>query len=320
METQERNNKKAKGVSAESGVEGMIPSSARHQFTSVLKAEQLADIPSSFRDPAFFDEVPLYSRYEQVDFLRQYGEADRLLLELSLEYLQRVKSEWAANNLERFIAVTIVRDEANEYIVPYIFICNSDARRRLKNLHLTPPSKGLGKHIQSLMQKTDYPQDYLVLEDRSAVSDDVKVFISYKSPPQGLISLDAFRQGPEHPMTEREWSERIWPTLVDWARKRGTVSYASLKEAVGFRGWQKTFSQCLGRIANYCHLKRWPILTVVVVNKRTGKPGGGIPFVEDFDAELKRVHAFPWQKHPTPVSEEFPESACLSRGRGENHD
>jgi len=170
----------------------MISPSAKYSFDSVLRAEGLADIPSSFRDPSFFDEVPLYSRYEQVEFLKQYGEADRLLLELSLEYLQRVKSERTANKAMRFISVTIVRDDVNEYIVPYIFICNSNARMRLKDLHLSLPSKGLGKHIQSLMQKTDHPQDYRVLEDRSTVSDDVKVFISYKSPPQGLISLDAF--------------------------------------------------------------------------------------------------------------------------------
>jgi hypothetical protein len=195
METPERNNKQAKGVSAESGVEGMISPPARLQFNSVLKVEHLADIPSRFSDPAFFDEVPLYSRYEQVDFLKQYGEVDQLLLALSLEYLQRAKSDWAPNKARRFIAVTIIRDDVNEPIVPYIFICNSNARRRLKDLHLSPPSKGLGQHIQSLMRKIDRSQDYRVLEDRSTVPDDVRVFISYKSLPQGWISLGAFTNG-----------------------------------------------------------------------------------------------------------------------------
>ena len=179
----------------------MIPPSARQQFTTVLKAEQLADIPPSFRAPAFFDEVPLYSRYEQIDFLKQYGEMDRLLLELSLEYLHRVKSEWGANKPKRFIAVTIVRDDVGECIVPYIFICNSDARRRLKDLRLSPPSTVLGKYITSLIQRSDYAQDYCVLEDRSTVSDDVKVFVSYKSPPQGVISLDVFKHCQESPTT-----------------------------------------------------------------------------------------------------------------------
>src|SRR5207244_1894463 len=106
-----------------------------------------------------FDEVPLYSRYEQVDFLKQYGEVDQLLLQLSLEYLHRVKSKRVVDEPERFIAVTMVRDGANEYVVPYIFICNSNARRRLKDLHLVPPSRGLGQYVQGLVQKTDHPQD-----------------------------------------------------------------------------------------------------------------------------------------------------------------
>lgn len=182
----------------------MIPTSARHQFDSVLKAEQLLDIPLSFRDSVFFDELPLYSRYEQVDFLKQYGDVDRQLLELSLEYLEKVKSERPAGTKKRLIAVTITRDRPDEYMVPYIFICNADARGRLKgNLHLSPPSEGLGTHVQSLLQKTDHPQDYRVLEDRSTVSGDVRVFVSYSSPPQGLISLDSFTHGRRHSITSQ---------------------------------------------------------------------------------------------------------------------
>jgi hypothetical protein len=195
METPERNNKPAEGVSAESRVEGMIPATAKQRFAAVLKAELLADIPSSFRDPTFFDEVPLYSRYAQIDFLKEYGEVDRLLLELSLEYLQRAESELATTKSNRFIAVTIFRSDADEYIVPSIFVCNSKAGTRLKSLHLLPPSKGLGEYIKSLMQKIGRPQDYYVLEDRTTVPDDVRVFISYKSPPLGMVSLEAFTNG-----------------------------------------------------------------------------------------------------------------------------
>jgi hypothetical protein len=195
METPERNNKPAEGVSAESRVDGMIPATAKQRFAAVLKAELLADIPSSFRDPTFFDEIPLYSRYAQIDFLKEYGEVDQLLLELSLEYLQRVESELAISKSKRFIAVTVFRDDANEYIVPSIFVCNGKARARLKDLHLLPPSKGLGETIKILMQKIGHPQDYYVLEDRTTVPDDVRVFISYKSPPPGMVSLEAFTNG-----------------------------------------------------------------------------------------------------------------------------
>jgi len=113
-------------------------------------------------------------------------------------------------------------------------------------------------------------------------------------------------------MTEREWCERLWPELVAIARAGRTVTYQSLKEIVGFNAWQRTFSHCLGRIANYCHLKGWPVITVMVVNKVTGIPGKGIPFVDNLDAEQGRVRTFPWHDHVAPVAEEFPESACLT--------
>jgi hypothetical protein len=187
----------------------MIPAPARHQFASVLKAEHLADVPASFHDPAFFDEVPLYSRYTQVDFLKAYGEVDQLLLELSFEYLERVRPECAVGKRKRFIAVTIMRDDANEHIVPYIFICNSDADTRLNDLRLSPPSDGLGKYIQSLAEKTDHPEGYRVLEDRFTVSQDVRVYIGYKSPPEGLIGVDAFTHDRRWPATPRERSKRV---------------------------------------------------------------------------------------------------------------
>jgi hypothetical protein len=113
-------------------------------------------------------------------------------------------------------------------------------------------------------------------------------------------------------MKECKWCERIWPALVEVARSGRTINYQSLKDTVSFNGWQRTFSHCLGRIANYCHRKDWPIITVVVVNKATGVPGAGIPFVDDFAAELGRVRAFPWGEHAAPVAEAFPESACLT--------
>jgi hypothetical protein len=173
-------------------VENMIPLSARRQFAAVLKAGRLDGIPSSFRDPAYFDEVPLYSRYAQVDFLKQYGDVDRLLLELSLEYMNRVISERTATQQKRFVAVAIIRD-SDEFIVPHIFICNGNARARLKDLHLSLPSAGLGKNIESLLRQIDKSRQYGTLEDRTTREDDVRVFVSYKSPPQGMISLEEFR-------------------------------------------------------------------------------------------------------------------------------
>ena len=111
-------------------------------------------------------------------------------------------------------------------------------------------------------------------------------------------------------MTEREWCETIWPVLTSVAQSGGTITYADLKGRIGFKGWQRTFSSCLGRIANFCYLHELPILTAVVVSKVSGKPGSGIPYAEDFHSELARVGAHPWQRQTPPVAEAFPESAC----------
>jgi len=192
METQERDNKQAKGVSSEGGVESMITPTVKRLFDLVLKRERLAEVPPRFRDPNFFDEVPLYSRYKQVEFLKQHGDVDLLLLELSLGYLQRVSSLSPCTKSKRLLAVTIVRDEVNESIVPYIFICNNSVKSRLRSLHLARPSDGLGKHIQNLVERIVNRANYRVLEDRSTVPDDVRVFVGYKSPPDGLMGLGAF--------------------------------------------------------------------------------------------------------------------------------
>ena len=66
----------------------------------------MANPATSFADPDFFDEIPLYARYKEVEFLKQYGDVNSLLIELSLEYLERVASdqphsragEWFLNN------------------------------------------------------------------------------------------------------------------------------------------------------------------------------------------------------------------------------
>ncbi|HEX5442914.1 MAG TPA: Imm15 family immunity protein, partial [Pirellulales bacterium] len=77
----------------------------------MLQEQQLADVAEIFSDRGFCDEVPLYSRYRQVDFLKQYGDVDLLLMELALDYLERVISETDAGSSDRFAAITVIRDE-----------------------------------------------------------------------------------------------------------------------------------------------------------------------------------------------------------------
>ncbi len=173
----------------------MIPSQVKMRFDNVLRKQQLADVVSTFGNPDFFDEVPLFSRYDQVDFLKQYGDVNLLLLELALDYLDRVASEIHIGNANRFVATTVISDDVAECIVPSVFVCNGKIKARLKDLHLSPPSEGLGKRIEALVRKANLHGVFAVLEDRVTVPDDVRVFIGYNSPPHGLVSLMTFANG-----------------------------------------------------------------------------------------------------------------------------
>ena len=177
----------------------MISSIVKTEFESVLKRRQIADPASCFADPDFFDEVSLYARYEEVDFLKKYGDVNLLLVELSVDYLERVTSSIKSGRSKRFVAITVINDDDDEYIVPSIFVCNRNAAARLKELHLSAPSKGFGARIESLVKEARLHTSYRVLEDRCTLPDDVRVFISHKSPPYGLVSPKIFGIGAAHP-------------------------------------------------------------------------------------------------------------------------
>ncbi len=170
----------------------MIARSMRSEFDAVLQEQQLADVAEIFSDRGFCDEVPLYSRYRQVDFLKQYGDVDLLLMELALDYLERVISETDAGSSDRFAAITVIRDEAANYIVPAIFLCNSDARRQLKDLCLDPPNTVLGRRVELLVRRARPGQTLIVLEDQLTVPGAPREFLGFSSPPAGFVSVQEF--------------------------------------------------------------------------------------------------------------------------------
>jgi hypothetical protein len=195
METQKRADEQAKRILENRRVECMISLPIKMQFDSLLRNQHLLDVVPNVGDPDFFDEVPLYSRYKQVEFLKQYGDVNLWLVRLSLDYLNRVASEIHIPNAKRFVAITVISDDDDKYVVPAIFVCNSNVKQRLKSLHLSHPSEGLGKRVEALIAKTKLDTTFNVLEDRSTVPDDVRVFISHRSPPHGLVDLETLVNG-----------------------------------------------------------------------------------------------------------------------------
>jgi hypothetical protein len=181
----------------------MISSPLRTQFDSVLREQHLADDLSTFADPAYFDETPLYSRYRQVDFLQQHGDLKALLIELSLEYLDRVMSVMRGIRITRFAAITVISDDDGEHIVPQIFVCNGDVREQLAELRLFVPSSKLGKQVAELVRQAR-PDDFEVFEDRTSVPGDVRIFVGYRFPPHGFAALADFAVARTSPRPRAE--------------------------------------------------------------------------------------------------------------------
>jgi hypothetical protein len=162
----------------------------RTQFESVLRQQQLADDLSAFSDPSYFEETPLYSRYRQIDFLGHYGgDANALLIELALDFLDRVTAAMPADQATRFAAITVISDDDGRHLVPQLFVCNGDVQQRLADVRLRVPSTKFGKKVAELVQQVR-PAAFSVFEDCITVPGDSRVFVGHKSPPAGFVALE----------------------------------------------------------------------------------------------------------------------------------
>ncbi len=76
-------------------------------------------------------------------------------------------------------------------------------------------------------------------------------------------------------MKAQEMAYRILPHLVATARQRKTTSYGELAGKAGLKHWRPlSFALAFVR-DNLCTPKKLPMLNVLVVNKKTGRPGEG---------------------------------------------
>jgi putative restriction endonuclease len=102
-----------------------------------------------------------------------------------------------------------------------------------------------------------------------------------------------------------QWAYRVWPILVAAAKRRQTMTYEEVNERLGIGGALPVL-YALWPIQELCKENRWPPLTSIVVNKRTGRPGSGcFAFDSDLDAIHPMVFAFPWHEIPRPFSTDF---------------
>lgn len=171
----------------------MISSPVKLQFELVLREQHIADNLAALTKATYFDETPLYSRYTQVDFLGQFGDKNLLLIDLALDFLDRVCAGAAAESIDRFAAITVISDDDGKHLVPQLFLCNGETERRLGELELCEPTSNLGRQVADLVTKAKPNGEFDVSEDLVTAPGQTRVFISRRSPPLGFIAASRFR-------------------------------------------------------------------------------------------------------------------------------
>jgi hypothetical protein len=161
----------------------------------LLEKEKLADL-SQFHQSGYCDEVPLYSRESDVNFLSEGKQpANEVLLRFALKFLRSVVAY--EEHRREYVAAVTVWSLPTGLLVPHLFVW-CDAIRELKaklSLHgvTTPFGKRLNKRVQSLR----FGERFEVLEDTSTIPDASRVFIApARAPYPGFAVLDTFRQSP----------------------------------------------------------------------------------------------------------------------------
>ncbi len=162
----------------------------------ILEKEGLADLSQYHRD-AYFDEVPLYSRFEDVSFLRELGrdKADTALLRFGLKFLKAL-TWYEVPERPFFAALTVWHNPDDELIVPNLFVCNGDVYERVgDHLALGPVKVMASKRIEKLISRLQMIESHQVLEDIATAPLTSRVIIGYPIPPYpNIVPLHVFEK------------------------------------------------------------------------------------------------------------------------------
>jgi hypothetical protein len=181
-------------LSAKCWMERMIETTKiESQLWKLLEKGQLTDL-SQFHQPGFFDEVPLYSRQSDVDFLPDdKNEANEILLRFALKFLKSVVAY--EQHRTGYVAAITVWNFSDALLVPNLFIWCDALRGLKKKLTLQAVTTAFGKEMKQLTQRLNRDEKFEVLEDASTLPETTRVFIALARPPySGLAALDYFRR------------------------------------------------------------------------------------------------------------------------------
>jgi len=107
---------------------------------------------------------------------------------------------------------------------------------------------------------------------------------------------------PEAAVNQYYRAFRVWDVLTDVAANRRKITYKDLATAVGVH--HRAIRYVLGLLQDYCLEAKKPPLTILVINKDSGLPGGGFIAwdVDNLVEGYKRVYEERWDVFPNPFA------------------
>jgi hypothetical protein len=158
----------------------------------LLEKDKLTDL-SQFHQPGSFDEVPLFSRETEIEFLLKDDTASEILLRFALKFLKAVIS-YEQHPRGYFAAITVWSLSADP-LVPNLFVWCGDVGELKEKLPLDAATTSFAKQIKKLVSKLQLGEKFQIREDTVTVPDATRVFIAPERPPyQGFVPLTAFRK------------------------------------------------------------------------------------------------------------------------------
>jgi hypothetical protein len=111
-------------------------------------------------------------------------------------------------------------------------------------------------------------------------------------------------------MTTYERAIQIYQVLIAAAHARQTLTYELLGEKIGVP--QQGLGRHLEHLLRYCQHNQLPPLTVLVVQKGSGKPGVGLTTSTDINADRERVFQHLWFRMKPLTVEELKQPAEMA--------
>jgi hypothetical protein len=172
----------------------LMNSHYENRLWKILEKEQLADL-SQFHKRGACDEVPLFSRESDIEFLwKEEGRAaNAILLQFALKFLKAVIA-YEEHRSGYFAAIT-VWSIAAEPLVPHLFVWCKNVRQLKKSLVLDTAANPFAKQISKLVSRLHLGERFETCQDASFLADATRVFIAPQSPPyDGFLTLSGLRK------------------------------------------------------------------------------------------------------------------------------